>query len=102
MGDLQSQYWGEDDAVALLNGRAAANIHRGNMEEAKEDLQRALALEPTNELTLTNSACAAVHMQQGEEADKYLALLCEKHPSHPVAVKSNELKDAMERFKASS
>jgi tetratricopeptide (TPR) repeat protein len=100
--DLQSQYWGEDDSAALLNGRAAANIHRGNFEEAKEDLERALALEPTNELSLTNSACAAVHMQQFDEADKYVALLCEKHPSHPVAVKSHELKEAMERFKASS
>ena len=30
--DLQSQYWGEGDAVALLSGRAAANIHRGNYE----------------------------------------------------------------------
>jgi tetratricopeptide (TPR) repeat protein len=100
--DLQSQYWGEDDAYALLNGRAAANIHRGNLEEAKEDLGRALALEPTNDLSLTNAACCAVHMQEGEEADKYVALLCEKHPSHPVAVKSRELKEAMERFKASS
>jgi tetratricopeptide (TPR) repeat protein len=100
--DLQSQYWGEDDAVALLNGRAAANIHRGNLEEAKEDLQRALAMEPTDELTLTNAACASVHMQESDEADKYLALLTEKHPSHPVSVKTRELKDAMERFKASS
>jgi predicted Zn-dependent protease len=100
--DLQSQYWGDADAVALLNGRAAANIHRENYEEANEDLQRALALEPTNDLSLTNLACVSVHMQQGDEADKYLALLSEKHPAHPVSVKSQELKEAMERFKASS
>lgn len=100
--DLQSQYWGEGDATALLNGRAAANIHRGNFEEAQEDLQRALAIEPTNELSLSNAACVSVHMQQGEEADKYIALLNEKYPSNAVSVKSRELKEAMERFKASS
>ena len=37
--DLQSQYWGEGDAVALLSGRAAANIHRGNYEEVDARLE---------------------------------------------------------------
>jgi tetratricopeptide (TPR) repeat protein len=100
--DLQSQYWGDADASALLNGRAAANIHRGNYQEAQEDIQRALVLEPMSDLSLTNAACVSVHMQQAEEADKFLALLCEKHPAHPVSVKSRELKEAMERFKNSS
>jgi len=100
--DLQSQYWGEGDAVALLSGRAAANIHRGNYEEAQEDLQRALAIEPVNDLCLANAACVSVHKQEHEEADKHIALLCERYPSHPLSVKSRELKEAMERFKASN
>lgn len=99
--DLQSQYWGYAQAVPLLNGKAAANIHRGLHQEAQEDLGVALSLDPANALSLANSACVAVHLGQYDEADQHIAALCEKHPTHPLAVKKRELQEAVERFKAS-
>jgi tetratricopeptide (TPR) repeat protein len=99
--DLQSQYWGDEESVALLNGKAAANIHRGLHQEAQEDLQRALTLDPSNALTLANAACVAVHLGQYDEADQHINAVCEKSKLHWLAVKKRELQEAVDRFKAS-
>jgi tetratricopeptide (TPR) repeat protein len=99
--DLQSQYWTDTDSAILTGGRAAANLHRGMYQEAEEDVQRALQLDPNCALSLANAASLSVHVQKFDEFDKYMGTLCQKHPMHPLAKKSVELDQALQRFAAS-
>lgn len=99
--DLQSQYWPDTDSPLLTSGRAAANLHRGLYQEAQEDLQRSLQIDPNCALSLANASAVSVHLQAFDDFDKYMATLGEKHPSHPLSQKSRELDQAFQRFAAS-
>ena len=84
--DLIAQFNGEGSLI-LANGRAAANIQRGLHAEAQEDLETALAGNPTDADSLANLACCLVHQGKSTEAFEILQKLKRENMNHSLVKK---------------
>ena len=89
--DLVAQF-GAESSLALANGRAVANIQRGHLAEAVEDLQTVLASNPADADSLVNIICCSSQMGKREEAMKFLGLLQQTHPNHMLVKKLESLR----------
>lgn len=98
--DIQALY-GEDamdvPSSMLLNAKAACNLHRGQYQEALEDTQRALALNPKDPDALINMVAISVHMKH--DYTPHMQSLKEKLPLHPYVQKSQAIDAAFAAFK---
>merc|ERR1712083_1166382 len=95
---------GEDSStgsVLLQTGKALANMQRGMYAEAVEDLQRAHAVAPNDADVLVNLCCCMTHLGKHEEFQQYYTKLEQAAPTHPYVVKTQGMKNAFTKFKAS-
>merc|ERR1711953_708387 len=95
---------GEDSStgsVLLQTGKALANMQRGMYAEAVEDLDRARAVAPNDPDVLVNLCCCMTHLGKKDEFQQYYSNLEKSCPTHPYVVKSQSIKTAFTRFKAS-
>merc|ERR1712151_588632 len=96
---------GEDSgngSVLLQTSKAIANIHRGNFNEAVEDLLIAYKTDKTNVDVLVNLCCCMQNLMKKEEFDQYYKELVAVAPQNPYVVKTEGLSQVFARFKASS
>lgn len=106
--DLSSQFPPQDGddggfgSVMLQTGKAVANMQRAMYAEAIEDLQRALALAPTDQDVLVNLCCCMTRLGKKQEFNEYYAKLEQTQPPHPYVVKTQSIKQVFDRFKLSN
>lgn len=104
--DLQALYQAGDDApearrsVALLTGKAVANMQRKQWQEAFEDLTRARLTAPNDAVVLANLVCVCQHMRKTQEAEDFLKVLGTADPSHPFVQSATRIRQAFQRFGA--
>merc|ERR1712032_1220428 len=105
--DLSTQFPPKEDeesgsgSVLLQVGKAIANMQRGMYSEAFEDLQRAAATSPSDPDVLVNLCCCMTHLGKKEEFQQYYTKLEQAAPTHPYVVKTQGMKNAFTKFKAS-
>lgn len=105
--DLSAQFppvEGDDSSsgsVLLQTGKALANMQRGMYAEAVEDLQRAVATQPSNPDVLVNLCCCMTHLEKKEEFQQYYTKLEQAAPTHPYVAKTQSISNVFARFKAS-
>ena len=93
--DLIAQFSAES-SLALANGRAVANLQRGMLSEASEDLDNCLTLKPTDADSLVNQICKCA--LSGSDTQIHIDVLAQNHPSHPIVYKLAQMNDAFAKF----
>lgn len=96
---------GEDSnngSPLLQTCKAVANLHRGNFDEAVEDLQIANKVDSKNADVLINLCCCMQNLMKKEEFDQYYKDLLAVAPQNPYVAKTESLPQVFQKFKASS
>jgi len=93
--DLAEKY---GTTITLLNGMAAANMSKGDYEDAEKLLQEAQSKNPNDADTLINLVVCLQHRGTSEElADSALSTLRTLHPKHAWVQKVAQLEDSFAR-----
>lgn len=99
--DLEAQY-GDDmmtvPSSAILNGKACANLQRGNFAEVPEDLNRVFETSPSDTDTLINLCAASIYLGKDEDATKYLGFLRKCAPEHAICKKIEHMENSFANF----
>jgi len=89
-------------SVLLQTCKAMANMHRGNFNEAVEDLQIAYKIDKTNPDVLINLCCCMQNLMKKEEFDQYYKELIAVAPQCPYVLKTEGVSQVFQKFKAAS
>ncbi|CAD7956860.1 unnamed protein product [Amoebophrya sp. A25] len=100
--DVEAQY-GDDIAAVpsstISNGKAAANMQRGNFSEVPEELQKMHESSPGDQDTLVNMCATSIYTGNDEDAAKYIATLRKVAPEHAIIRKLDHLVSSIQNYK---
>ncbi|CAD7924780.1 unnamed protein product [Amoebophrya sp. A120] len=99
--DVEAQYGDEVATIpssAICNGKACANLQRGNFSEAPEELSKMQEVAPGDQDTLVNLCATSIHLGNEEEAKKHIETLRKVNPEHALIKKLDHLHNSVANY----